>query len=462
MTNPAYAAFQGGGALGMAHLGAWQVVAQRFHFSGVAGTSAGAIVAALCAAGHDPAHVIDLFNTLDWPAFVNRQGIIALAWKRNAWSDGENFYQWLLSRMAQRFPGVPPYQMTFARLNQETGIYLAVFACNLNDPTATPLVFDKETEPNTTVAFAVRASISIPGIFATVPRRDRGEELVDGGLLLNFPVEHLQSRAQQTGCPLIGVRFDRPLAHLDSPKIGAILGRSYNLALTRGSQPTPQVMQDPNYIDIVIDVSDFEAFNFDLTQQQKQELLRRGAAAAKLALDQFDLRVARAELAKANTQRQTAPSQSQSEASAAATSQPVAVPAPSQLTLAPPPSSTRNSRTNSGESAEQLTPREGGGMSTLRHLANLSQQQIRTLTDRLLDCPSIRGRSSREAVLNQLPPRILDSIDRSAQGRTDMLNVVTTCLNTPGGIESLIEAVRFFDDRTYQMQQLDDFMKTLQ
>lgn len=48
MTNPANGAFQGGGTLGMAHLGAWQVLAQRFHFDGVAGTSVGSIVAALC------------------------------------------------------------------------------------------------------------------------------------------------------------------------------------------------------------------------------------------------------------------------------------------------------------------------------------------------------------------------------------------------------------------------------
>jgi predicted acylesterase/phospholipase RssA len=95
MTSPVCVAFQGGGALGMAHLGAWQELARRFDIVGAAGTSAGAIVAALCAASYTPTHAIDLFNDLQWPAFVQRQGLFELFRKQDAWSDGEQFYQWL-------------------------------------------------------------------------------------------------------------------------------------------------------------------------------------------------------------------------------------------------------------------------------------------------------------------------------------------------------------------------------
>lgn len=50
---PAYAIFEGGGAKGLAHVGALQALEDRkFNVRAVAGTSAGAIVAGLCAAGY--------------------------------------------------------------------------------------------------------------------------------------------------------------------------------------------------------------------------------------------------------------------------------------------------------------------------------------------------------------------------------------------------------------------------
>lgn len=292
MTLPAFVAFQGGGSLGMAHVGAWQELARRFKVIGSAGTSAGAIVAALCAAGYDPTHALDLFYDLEWPEYVKRQGILELLRKRNAWSDGERFYQWLRERLAARLPGRPEH-VTFASLYQFTGIYLAVVASDLNDRAARPVVFDKDSEPDTTVAFAVRASISIPGLFATVPRRDRRQELVDGGLLLNFPVELLYPAAQKKNCPLLGMRFDRPMAYLDAPNIRKVLARSFDIALTPGSLPNPKIVQDSKYIDIVIDVAGFSSLDFKLTRSQKDELVRRGANAASRALIEYELRMER-------------------------------------------------------------------------------------------------------------------------------------------------------------------------
>jgi predicted acylesterase/phospholipase RssA len=132
MAFSAFITFQSGGALGMAHLGAWQELARRFNIIGSAGISAGSIVAALCAAGYDPTHALDLFYELEWPEYVKRQRILDLFRKRNAWSDGERFYQWLRERLAARLPGRPKH-VTFASLYRLTSIYLAVVACDLND-----------------------------------------------------------------------------------------------------------------------------------------------------------------------------------------------------------------------------------------------------------------------------------------------------------------------------------------
>lgn len=292
MTIPASIAFQGGGALGVAHLGAWQRLCERFSIASTAGTSAGAIVAAHCAAGYDPAHVIEIFQALDWQTMVARQGWLRILTRMDAWSDGEAFYQWLLARMGARFPGVAARDVTFQRMFERTGIALSIVACDLNTPEPKPVVFNIETEPQTTVAFAVRASISIPGYFATVPRRDRGQELVDGGVLLNFPARLLHPAATAANRPLIGVRFVQPLAYLDRPRIWETINRTKDLLLAPGSGPSEELLNDPHYLDVVIDTSGFDSLDFNLSTVQKRELITRGRDAAERALLAYDLRLA--------------------------------------------------------------------------------------------------------------------------------------------------------------------------
>jgi predicted acylesterase/phospholipase RssA len=286
----AYIAFQGGGALGMAHLGAWREVSQQFNIIGTAGTSAGSIVSALCAAGFNCAHTIDLFYELNWSKYVNRQSFLKLVTEQDAYSDGKLFHKWLRSQLGKNVPGKPS-DITFADLYQFRKIYLAIIACDLNNQKGDPVVFDKDTEPHTTISFAVRASISIPGLFKPMSRLDRRQELVDGGVLLNFPVSPLYQQAKKANCPLVGVRFKQHKQYLESPKVKAALKGTVDLMMRRGSLPPEDIAQDPSYIDIEIDVSEFKALEFNLTTQEKEKLVKLGAEAADRALDKYKLRI---------------------------------------------------------------------------------------------------------------------------------------------------------------------------
>ncbi|QIR36782.1 hypothetical protein HCG51_08515 [Tolypothrix sp. PCC 7910] len=283
----AYIAFQGGGALGMAHIGAWQQVSQRFEIIGTAGTSAGSIVAAFCAAGYTPPHTIDIFHQLNWSKYVNRQRFWKLLLKQDAYSDGQRFHRWLRDKVGAYVLG-QPQDITFVDLYNSRNIYLAIVACDLNSKSGSPVVFDKDTEPSTTVSFAVRASISIPGFFKPMSRPDRGQELVDGGVLLNFPIELLHSQAQEANCALIGVRFKQQLNYLESPKVWEVAKGTLDLMTRRGSLPPEHIFQDAHYIDIEIDVSDFNFLKFDLTKEQKEKLVQRGVKAAELALAKYE------------------------------------------------------------------------------------------------------------------------------------------------------------------------------
>jgi predicted acylesterase/phospholipase RssA len=412
MKPTAYVAFQGGGALGMAHLGAWQYLAERFDVGGVAGTSAGAIVAALCAAGSDPAHVIDIFANLEWRQYVARQNLFSLLWRLDAWSSGRRFEQWLRDRLQARFPDLAPQEITFGELFQRTGIYLAIVACDLNRPRPEPVVFTKDSEPGTLVSFAVRASIAIPGYFATVPRRGSGQVFVDGGVLLNLPARPLRPSAQAHKAPLIGVRFTQPHAYLEDPKIWETIGRTKDILLAAGSLPDEELLNDPDYIDVQIDVQGFRSLDFQLKDDQKRELVRRGAQAAELALLRYRAR--------------------------SGTSLPAAEAAPPM--------------------AQTQAPEAAGPVANSRPSADsqrLEQADRDALIRLLLDCPSMSDDEGRNAVIQRLPAPLRLRIRHNPATYLHVSNIVNKAAEYENGVEQLIAAVHFFDDDALAVQRID-------
>ena len=64
--RPIYAIFEGGGAKGVAHIGALQAVEDNgLDIIGVAGTSAGALIAVLAAVGHKSAEIMSATDPAD-------------------------------------------------------------------------------------------------------------------------------------------------------------------------------------------------------------------------------------------------------------------------------------------------------------------------------------------------------------------------------------------------------------
>jgi hypothetical protein len=91
----------------------------------------------------------------------------------------------------------------------------------------------------------------------------------------------------------------------------------------------------------------------------------------------------------------------------------------------------------------------------------LSMPQIRQLVELLLACPAMQNSSTRNSVLDFLDARVRNAIKRSNQTRGDVLNIVTTCKEYPGALQTLVDSVRFFDQGTTAMQELDAFWQTM-
>jgi NTE family protein len=195
--------FEGGGVKGIALGGAFQ----KLHDDGwqaqrVAGTSAGAITAAVVAAGYSGAQVRDLvLNEMEFAKFADAhggllgQGLEFL--HRGGLHSGDYFLAWMRDLLAAQ--GV----RRFGDLRAGNGATdpasqyrLQVIATDLTEHRLLVLPRDAGRlgiDPDRLeVAEAVRMSMSIPIFFAPWVVRDSatGSEItiVDGGVLSNFPV----------------------------------------------------------------------------------------------------------------------------------------------------------------------------------------------------------------------------------------------------------------------------------
>ncbi len=89
------------------------------------------------------------------------------------------------------------------------------------------------------------------------------------------------------------------------------------------------------------------------------------------------------------------------------------------------------------------------------HIHKFSPEFQRKLVSALIKCPIMRDNESRNTVINQLPDRIKASIREHNNPMVHVSNIVRACINFEKGMETLVNAVRFFDDGTYQMQAVD-------
>jgi NTE family protein len=155
-------ALGGGAARGIAHIGVLQVLEEhQVPIDCIAGTSAGALVGGLYAAGISPQRLEELVAELNWGELTN----LHMPWLGLLGFD--RIVDWILEIL-----GGP---VTFADLR-------IPFAAVTVDIVSGELVVINEGE----VAPALRASCSVPGVFS--PFRYRQRLLVDGGTLNNLPV----------------------------------------------------------------------------------------------------------------------------------------------------------------------------------------------------------------------------------------------------------------------------------
>jgi NTE family protein len=218
--------FEGGGVKGIALVGAYSVLEERgYQPNNVAGTSAGAIVAALVAAGYSSKELHDVLATTNFHEFEDKGwedkifalGIPLSIMKDHGIYEGKRFHQWMSDLLEAK--GITRFsQLRNEAATEDRFRYrLQVIASNVTDRELLILPLDAgkigRKPDELEIAEAVRMSMSIPVFFepVTVTGSDgRDRVIVDGGMLSNFPVWLFDAQGREPRWPTFGLKLVSP------------------------------------------------------------------------------------------------------------------------------------------------------------------------------------------------------------------------------------------------------------
>ncbi len=341
----AFGIFEGGGAKGLAHIGALKVAQEERYikFIGVAGTSAGSIVAALIAVGYTPSELytpdlktnpdgkkglFDLdypkdffiddwdilqnlqndfqkkFNGVDLisayintvPFYFRNRAVLEKAQQKKGFLSTGAFKSWLneLLSKALKLKDIPITGNNGMVLFRDVPITLKIITTDITN--CNSLVYSKQNTPNVPVADAVSCSISIPGIFppqkvhpetfqliSQTDSEQDGLRIVDGFLTSNFPLWVFDEERRLSGLttPVFGFKLVERQGNNPRPSSDTLLDY---LGMLSGTLLAGGIELETRAIDnlyvIPLKVS-VSALKFDLEPNEKDRLYEDGENAVR-------------------------------------------------------------------------------------------------------------------------------------------------------------------------------------
>ncbi|MGH7196543.1 MAG: patatin-like phospholipase family protein [Candidatus Saccharimonadales bacterium] len=288
---------EGGGVKGIGLVGALSVLsASGYNFRRIAGTSAGAIVGSLVAAGIPVSALEKLMSDIRYgefrdEGFLDRLGFIgkglSLVFEKGVY-EGEALREWLKDQLAQAgvhtFGDLKVEEDWCQQVPAEQRYRLVVIVADVSRGRLVRLPWDYKDyglDPDSqSVADAVRASMSIP--FFYEPVRMKGNYLVDGGILSNFPIDLFDSTPDH---PTFGIKLSaKPEANLAVNPVRNSVELARAVIATMANAHDMMHLDDPCTIDrtMFVDTMKIKPTDFDISPKHQKQLFlsgQKGAAA---------------------------------------------------------------------------------------------------------------------------------------------------------------------------------------
>lgn len=218
--NYRYVCMFGGGAIrGAAHAG----VIKYFEEAGIkpdiyAGSSVGALVAALYAVGYTSDELSEVFLSVNFELFRD----ISLGFNQKfALSKGEVFLNWLRNLIEKKFYGAKYERGKNEPVKfSDIGKDLIIFTTDMNSFKSCE--FSTFETPDYEIAMAVRISCCMPGLMRAV---NVGEKLlVDGDLLKGKPMWMLSKNLRDTNTRILEIRLEGTFSGTDESPVEYVNG----------------------------------------------------------------------------------------------------------------------------------------------------------------------------------------------------------------------------------------------
>lgn len=288
------AVFEGGGVRGLAFTGAICAMEdEQVEWERLAGTSAGAVIAALLASGYRSAEILELLKAMDFSKFRGKSFLNYIPTVGSLFElmihlglyNNNYLEEWMDSILASK--GI----RTFADLPEDK---LKIIASDVSNGEILIMPDDlskyRMTPGDLKVSTAVMMSASLPFFFRPVIWKSKGRYksyILDGGLLSNFPIWIFDSK-EEPRIPTFGFRFVK-----DEIKMGAVIPTPVHLfknifKTMLQAHDLRHLTEETKERTIQIPTGGISATDFELSEEEMNFLYESGYSSAKAFLEGWD------------------------------------------------------------------------------------------------------------------------------------------------------------------------------
>lgn len=278
--------FEGGGVKGVAYIGALNVLEEKGilqNIERVAGTSAGAITSCMVSLRYSPEYIGKTIRNMDMGSFADHEGVLKKM-HNYGMHPGDAFLKWIRKQIAGSNHDFGE-DATFADFNKAGCRDLHVFASDIYTHKVKEFSFEKT--PDTIVAEAVRASMSIPLYFNAWQFSNNKPDdhlYVDGGMVYNYPLT-IFDKGNTANMETIGFMLEDLNGNKKIEKYGYGNWGEYvkNTFETLLKAQVIDFYRDANDVKrtVVIDDLGIKATDFDLSNEVKNNLIASGRKATE-------------------------------------------------------------------------------------------------------------------------------------------------------------------------------------
>lgn len=277
MTCECFWILAGGGVRGTAYVGALKALEEKnITMSGIAGSSAGAVIASLLAVGYTYSEIKELLYSVNYQSFKDLY--IPLG-KDFGFFKGDEVYNWIKDKIEKKVYGQEKKEnlspVTFKDIDKE----LVIIATDISY--AEFKEYNKIKTPDAEIASAVRSSISLPGFFKPVWENDRC--LVDGDVINNFPLWKIESDIiSNTNLKVLEFRLESSQKPREIENIFDYLNAIVDTNYDGATKLLEQEFGENDQFEIIrIDTGSTKVIDFGVSEAEKQKLIEDGYNAVR-------------------------------------------------------------------------------------------------------------------------------------------------------------------------------------